>query len=217
MYSEGWIALGAIGTLLIVAINLVLILIIPLWKRPKFSVEFRATAPFCRQTMSQHFSCASDRACTYWIRLKVKNSGRSVAKRCLGRLTEVMDENCRVKQEFDPTQLHWSGSDWEEVPFRTTDLDRDDYEYLDLLTTQENNTEIYFAGDQFPWAPLKVSRAIPNSLPPGKYILCITVYGDDVKPVTKYASLVWGGANIKDVSIQLHDNLRNAKSWLGKQ
>lgn len=215
MGSTQWIALGAIGTLLVVLFNLVVIFFLPWWRRPKFSIEFHAKEPFCREAKSSQFASSLHTLPTYWVRLRVRNSGRSVARRCLAKLVRVMDENGLQKEEYDPMQLHWVITDWGEVPFRAIDLDRDDYEYLDILVTQEGSHDVFLAGDQFPWANYQ-PRAIPYTLPPSKHIVGITVYGDDVKPKTKYTSLIWVGDKIKNIYVEVHDNPRDAKSWFKK-
>ena len=100
-----------------------------------------------------------------------------------------MDKYGLVLDCFDPMQLHWVGTSWKEYPFRNIDLNRGDYEYLDLLVAQANNMHIYITGDQFPCARYE-QRAIPTTLSIGKYILKVTLYGDDVEPKTVYISLV---------------------------
>lgn len=198
-----------------VALNFVVIFVLPWWRSPRFSIEFRAAEPFCRLAKSSQFTSPGNAVPTYWIRLRVRNSGRSVAKRCLAKSVGVMSEDGQQKQEYDPMQLHWVSTDWGEVPFRAIDLGRDDNEYLDVLVTQDNSKDVYLAGDQFPWARYQ-QRAIPNSLPVGRHIVSITVYGDNVKPETKYMSIIWRGSQIKDIDVEVHDNLEDAKSWFKK-
>jgi len=208
-----WIAVGSVATAAIVFLNLFLIFIKPRLEEPKFSIEFETYAPFCRQTTSGTFTSVLGAINTYWLRLRVKNSGKSVAQRCLGKLIKVMDSEAKVIDDFDPMQLHWVGTSWEAVPFTNISLNRQDYEYLDVLVTQEGIYGVYICGDQFVWAKYE-QRGIKNSLEPGKYIIQITVYGDNVKPQTKYLSLIWRGRDYKDISVEIHDTPEKAKGWL---
>lgn len=211
--------MGAIATALVVLINVAILFVIPCCRRPEFSIEYDTGGKFCHPARCTSFLDLKTELPTYWIRLGIRNTGKSVARRCRGKLVKVLDEHGEEKQEYDTMLLHWVITPWKEVPFRTIDLNRDENEYLNLLATQSNNKEAYFAGDQFPLAKSAKDepRAIPNSLPRGKYILVITVYGDDVKPETKYLSLIWHADDMKHVCVELHDDLQNAKSWLNER
>lgn len=213
-----WITVSAIATLLMAAVTFA-VFIRPWFRRPKFSIEYYTGGKFCHPAESRSFLDLKTKLPTYWIRLGIKNTGESVARRCLGKLVKVLDEHGKEKQEYDTMPLHWVITSWKEVPFRTIDLNRDENEYLNVLATQSDNKEVYFTGDQFPlakWAKDE-PRAIPKSLPRGKYILVITVYGDDVKPETKYLSLIWQADDMKHVSVKLHDDLQKAKYWFKKR
>lgn len=216
MAAENWIALGSIATALVVLSNIAILIIIPWYRRPKFSIQYSAREPFCRQTLSYKLGRSDTAVQTYWTRLRIINSGKSLAGHCLGKLTKVLDENGRENEGFDPIQLHWVGTNWDDVPFRSVDLNRGDYEYLDVVVTQSNDKEAHFAGDQLPWAEYQ-ERQILDHVPPGKYILGITVYGNDVKPETKYLSLIWRGDDIRHMGVELHNSLGKAKSWLKKR
>lgn len=223
MDTDFWIALGSVATAGIVLINLYLIFIKPRLERPKFAVEFKIGEPFCGKAFSSKFDKSintnqdADVMDTNWFRVKIGNSGKSVAHRCLGKLTEVWNnEEGKVIDQFDPTQLHWVGTDWGAVPFPDISLNRKDYEYLDVIAIQQGDGHLYICGDQFPWAKY-AQRAIRNRLKSGNYILHITAYGDNVDPKTKYLGLMWGGQHFKDISIEIHDTFGKAKAWLDER
>ena len=222
MSTDFWIALGSIATAIVVLINLWLVVFKPRWEKPKFSIGYGDREPYCRHTSSRKIHSGTDRLLgdswvyTLWIRVRVTNSGRSVAKRCLAKLVSVADGHGVELESFDPTQLNWAGASWEARPFETIDLDRGDYEYLNVLLTQASNENIYFAGTELPWTACE-KRGITGKLPPGVYVLKITVYGDDVDPQTKHLALLWGGNDKDDVAVELHDGLDDAKGWLAKQ
>lgn len=217
-----WIILGPIIPLISLLVYLYFRAFLPWWKRPKFSIKFIAQEPFCRTAIASPIdntrSLLTDTATraayeAYWIRLRVKNTGKSVAKNCIGKLVKIIDEDGQEVKNFDPTQLHWVETDWQDKPFRNVNLIRDDHQYLDTLVTQDGADEVYLTGNQFRWT-IYMKRGIINSLPIGKYILVITIYGDDVEPETKYLSLIWGGTGIKDIQVKLHNSLKQASNQL---
>jgi len=214
--SVNWIAISALATTAMVIISFI-VFIRPTFKRPKFSIDYDGGLPFCRQTTSTDFNNSDLWVDTYWVRLRVRNTGKSIAKHCLGKIIKIMDANGQENNNFDIMHLHWVGTGWHEAPFQTLDLNRGESAYLDILAAQSNNRDIYPTGDQFPWAIEYERRQILDRLPPGKYILSISVYGDDVNPETKYVSLIWGGSSIRDFNMEIHDNLGKAKPWLNKK
>lgn len=190
------------------------------WRnRPQFSVEFKQSDPFCRVTWTSDFVHVSQIISTYWIRLEVNNKGKSTAKYCLGKLMKVMNDKGEYIKEYDPMRLHWDSTAWKETPFATVDLSRDELACLDTLVVQ--NKTVFLAGDQHPWSKYE-QRAIPKSLASGMYILQITVYGNEVKPVTKYLSVIvpdgelLNKANETTVKVALSDCLQDAKTSFGK-
>ncbi|MBI4186440.1 MAG: hypothetical protein HY530_02900 [Chloroflexi bacterium] len=222
MDTSIWIALGSVATAVIAGFNIYLL--IKLWsEKPKLSVDFSMDEPFCRTTMSTIFDKftradqSDDVAGTHWFRIRISNSGRSVANRCIGKSIEIW--NCnegKAIDQFDPTQLLWVSTSWKEVPFRDISLKRQEYEYLDVFATQQGDEKVYICGDQFPWAKYE-QRGVRNTLKPGSYIMHIRIYGDNVAPETKYVGIIWGGQNFKDISVAIHDTFRNAKAWIDRK
>lgn len=187
--------------------------------RPRLSLTFEQGDPFCRVTSTSDFICVANVIPTYWIRLKVINKGESMAKLCLGKCIKVMNDKGEYIKEYDPMRLHWDSTRWKDIPFATIDLSRDESAYLDTLVAQNNR--IFFAGDQHPWAQYE-QRAIPNFLSSGTYILLITVYGNEIKPVTKYVSVVIPEGDLLSatsearVKVSISDCLQDAKSSFRK-
>jgi len=218
-----WIAVGSVATAAIVFLNLFLIFIKPRLEEPKFAVEFKMGEPFCGKASSRKldpFIPANkdvDVRSTYWVRVSIRNSGRSVAHRCLGKLIGIWNnDEGKVIDQFEPNQLHWVTTSWGEVPFGNISLNRNDYQYLDVIVAQQGDEHLYICGDQFPWAKYE-QRAIRNRLKPGNYILHITAYGDNVDPKTKYLSLIWGGQHFKDIFVEIHGTFEKAKAWLDER
>jgi hypothetical protein len=214
--SVNWSAVGSIAAAVIVLINLYLLFIKPRWERPRLNIEFGMRAPFCRETISGKFRSTDPKVTvpTYWVRVRIRNSGKATAKSCLGKVTEVMDSDGKVMDEFDPTQMHWVTTDWGRVSFATLDLGgRGDYEYIDLLAVQANDDKAYICGDQFEWAHYP-PRGLRNYLEPGKYVIRFVVYAENAESAEKYLSLVWGGRAIEDIIAKAHDNLDEARDHL---
>lgn len=186
-------------------------LIKPWWNKPKFSIKFDNCTPYCRETWVKGSSTTDDRTYqqvpAYWIRLKITNSGKSLAKRCVGKLAKVMNESGEELSGYDPVQLHWVGTSWEDVPFRYIDLNPSEYEYLDILYTRADSlATALICKDLLP-------RGIPNHFKPGKHRLQITIYGDNVDPKSKTYALTFGASNIKDIRLdEKETNIRRGES-----
>src|SRR3990170_8414429 len=116
-----WVS--AIGTVLAVIVAIVLSvssLIAKWWNKPRFKVEFTNEKPYCRTTNFPQYQA-------YWIRLKVLNVGRSVAKDCKGKLVKIIDaETKEERKDFDPIVLYWVGEPFGEP----IDINENDGEFL---------------------------------------------------------------------------------------
>jgi hypothetical protein len=206
--------LTAIGTIILAIMAilspLVFGLILPHRKRPRFSINFHQMDPYCRSTSANQIGNPANSVLSYWIRLRINNLGISAAKDCRGKLVSIYNANGQDLLNFDPTQLHWVTTSWQDPPFKDIDLDHLDHDYLDVLMTQQGDTKAYIAGDQFPLWTNCQPRGILRSLDPGKYILRITIYGDAVAPLTKFLTVIWKGTTQTDIIARLFDDLNQA-------
>jgi hypothetical protein len=157
----------AIGTLLAV-ITAVILSVAPqisaYLTRPVFKVDFKNEEPYCRTTMEG-----------YWIRLRVVNSGKSVAKNCEGKMVRIIDASIKQeRKDFDPIVLRWVGSTID----KPIDINRNEDEYLDIIQTNalfEKQFLIRAAGVENPMGI--------NLHPPRKdYFLHVELYGANVEP-----------------------------------
>jgi hypothetical protein len=161
-----WIV--AIGSLLAVITAITLAVapqIARYLNRPLFKVDFKNEEPYCRNTMEG-----------YWIRLRVVNSGRSVAKNCIGKMVRIVDASTKQeRKDFDPIVLRWVGSTTD----KPIDINSNEDEYLDVIQTNalfENQFLIRAAG---------VEKDIVgiNLHPPRRdYFIHIELYGANVEP-----------------------------------
>jgi hypothetical protein len=158
----------AIGTLLAVIAAVILSVapqIAAYLTRPMFKVDFKNEEPYCRATMEGH-----------WIRLKVVNSGRSVAKNCEGKMVRIVDASTKQeRKDFDPIVLRWVGSTID----RPIDINRNEVEYLDIIQTSalfEKQFVIRAAG-------VEKDLIGFNLHPPRRdYFLHVELYGANVAP-----------------------------------
>jgi len=204
------IALGAFSTLAVVFVTVYLQFIKPYRRQPRFKIEFDMGKPCCRKT-AVDVKLDNERTYTtqaYWLRIRVWNFGKSVAKRCIGKLVAVMDKDGNLIDQYDPVTLKWVGTDENAVPLWPIDLNPEEYEYLDVLSTRYDvKSHAYIMTD-------RMRRGIPKSLPPGSYILHITIYGDGVSPESKYFSVHWLGQSFTFILMAMHDTLEQAKAYV---
>ncbi|MGZ3952809.1 MAG: hypothetical protein ACXVBZ_15515 [Flavisolibacter sp.] len=158
----------AIGTLLAVITAIILSVapqIATYLTRPIFKVDFKNEEPYCRNTMEG-----------YWIRLRVVNSGKSVAKNCMGKMVRIIDASTKqARKDFDPIVLRWVGSTID----KPIDINRNEDEYLDIIQTNA------LFQKQFLIRAAGVETDPPgiNLHPPRKnYFLHIELYGANVEP-----------------------------------
>ena len=86
--------ISAIGTLLIVVAAVILAVapqISGYLTRQKFNVDFKNEEPYCKTTSEG-----------YYIRLKVVNSGKSVAKDFEGKMVRINAATKQYRKDFDP-------------------------------------------------------------------------------------------------------------------
>lgn len=199
--------LSAIGTIALALVTFIISIVIPWIKKPKFEVEFDNTIPYCREApvigIIHEDGSTTDlppdlisTKLSYWLRLKVINSGNSVAKRCIGKIVKVMDDSGKEITNYDPVMLHWVGTNWAALPFIPIDLNQGEYEFLDILVTANNvSDKVYLCTDSY-------LRGTPKYLPPGTYRIQVTIYGDGVTPFSKQYKVIWGASHYRDIKIE---------------
>lgn len=195
--------LSALGTMLLALITFVIAIVIPWWRKPKFKIEFGNTEPFCRETtlavsgeVQSNITPAIPLTLAYWLRLRVTNSGKSVARRCIGKLAKVKDDSGKELTNHDPVILHWVGTSWDDMPFRPIDLNQGEHEFLDVLVARTDyRGKVLICTDAY-------ARGIPKDLSTSTRRIQITIYGDNVEPRTKEYRLTWGTSDYKDIRLE---------------
>ncbi len=158
--------------------------------RANLTIEFDNMEPYCRKD-------PPNQGQIYWLRVKVTNSGKSVAKRCMGRLVQFIDGKGNPVEDHDPVQLHWVGTPWMPGPelFTLVDLQQCRSEFLDVLLTKPESPPrpLLFMGFQ------QSLRTDP--VPPNIKKIIISVYGDNVDTYTKEYSITWVGNDYNDIRL----------------
>lgn len=118
------------------------------WGKPKVIIEFDNKAPFCRCATPEGTEESRD-----YVRIKVTNAGKSVAKRVRGKLVGVNTGNKIIDEFFDPLFLHWTSIEpirgLDRLGFQTStqyldsvDLNAKEWDYLDVFSTDEKRRSL---------------------------------------------------------------------------
>jgi hypothetical protein len=180
--------LGALCTLALAAVTFVVAILLPFLKKPKFTTKFDNVAPYCiknDKTPPQ----------SYWLRLKVTNSGKAVARNCSGKLVKIIGDAGEITN-YEPVKLHWVGTQWGDMfYFKTIDLNRGEYDFLDILVTRADvqRRAFLFTPDLFGDKPKEI---------PAEARIQVTIHGDDVKPCSREYSISWVGDKYTDIRLK---------------
>lgn len=163
--------LTAIGTIGAVVIALFLNTLLKWYRRPILTIEFENKAPFCRHVPQTNKSIA------YFLRLRVKNTGRSMARDCEGKLVKIQDFNPRYERtDFDPSNLHWAGHGTSNA----ISIHKKAYEYLDIIHVRNDVSSILLKTNEVE------PRGFPFAFPRQDYILDVVLCGKNTEPVEKF-------------------------------
>ena len=199
--------------------------------RPELDIEFEQKEPFCRvafiPTDLEYLTSKYDKKWIddlkkylekngikynpqkppvpgYFVRVKIKNTGRKSAHHCVGKLAEVSDTN-GVRKDFDISPLHWVGhfeienyhrifSGIKQVyslsksnKFEPINLGLDDHQYLDILWTEFGSHLFHINCPRYP------DRGIAYDYEPGMYSLKIIVTSDNAESAEKIINIEWKG------------------------
>jgi len=198
---DSWTSvLTAVGTLLAVAVALFLEPLRNYWQRPQLSIVFRNESPFCRTTsITTNFRTVTA-AESYWIRLRILNKGRSVARKCKVKLVAIAHKDLKtIRQDVDPVVLHWVGSDEVRQAIEESqtiihysrrevlDINSEEYEYADLFCCEKGER------DTLDIQAIDVAaRGINFSPARDNYYVLLTAYAENAKPVTRIFKVACG-------------------------
>lgn len=181
LITADWLtALGTIGAVVVALFLAFLGNLLRKYRKPKLEIEFDNKEPFCRHT---HISNLPNQPEGYFLRLRVRNTGKSIARDCEGKLVRILDADTREERtNFDPTNLHWTGPERK----NTISIHKTAYEYLDVVFVQEHISKIFVYTNE------EQLRGFPFDLPWGNCILDIVLFGKNTEPVEKFFKLEVG-------------------------
>ena len=177
--------------------------------RPSLRIEFSLDEPISRETTIKYgikSNVDPGYRQAFWLRLRITNEGRTVAKKCEGILSEIREYGGSVHKKYDPLTLRWAiaplvkGLEPIDIaPSRSVDLN--------TIVTIEGETHASFATHD------DLTRGIPLGLEPGKYWLRITIFGDNFDPVHRWYAVNWDGKNFKEIQMKEVQDYKSGWPW----
>jgi len=196
---SNWIA--GVSALVMAIIIFCIEIVKPWWLKPRIIIEFNNEKPFCR-----HATVEGTTREQYYVRIRVKNKGKSVARRLRGKLVDAIGKDGVSHKDFDPLFLHWTTIEpprgLDRLNYQLSvryleaiDLNRGEWDYLDVFIREKGKEElIEIATTKTPRACLKELH-ITDEI---EYVK-ITIYGANVDPRTETYKLVWSGAKYDQI------------------
>ncbi|MDZ7725578.1 MAG: hypothetical protein U5R06_22830 [candidate division KSB1 bacterium] len=114
-------------------------------RKPKLHIIYEDKFPFKKLLMVKNGSRPFPPE--VFIRVKVLNSQRKIAKNCFGKITEWYTNGKNVNK-FDPIKLHWVSNNIDD--YSPIDLSKDEFEYLDILLTKKDQSKIQVYSNTHP-------------------------------------------------------------------
>jgi hypothetical protein len=128
----------------------------------------------------------------HYVRVKVLNTGRQIAKQCRAYLVNVEKWN-KSTGKFEPTiycdslQLAWSARANTEEAYRPLDMARDINQFIDIVSTRriKRDYKVMTNPHLYRYEPLFKEH--------GKFRYTVLVSGDNVKPASAKVVFEWSG------------------------
>lgn len=157
----------------------------PHLRRPKLLValdEIRCSAP-----------TISEDSPSWFVRLRVTNSGLSAAVNCSARLLAVCTASGIRLEKFDPLTLYWARQDRHTGHKPLQIQGQGDVEFLDLLQAKSGSITPITLRTAIP-EPMTLARGADDSpspgtaacLRPGKYLFQVGVFSDNTDPALRW-------------------------------
>jgi len=208
----------ALGTMSM-ALAIVYIEIIKPWlHKPKIKIEFENETPFCRRC-----NITDENNFGYFIRLGIRNVGGSLARNLRGKLVEVVSKDGKAYKNFDPLFLHWASTPIiERVDMGKyakwldpIDLNVGEREFLNVFVTKtpekkgkeietdylkrkEKEKGLLYIGTK----PEARGSVMKLKISEGLRYFKITIYGENIDPITEKYELDWDGKNYDRINMQ---------------
>jgi hypothetical protein len=171
-------AIGTLGAVILALLTIFIGAIRRHLNKPILEVTFENQEPYCRETqvtVALPVGHAKDRG--YWLRLRVRNRGRSIARHCQGKLVSITEPVGDSRTDFDPIVLQWVTSN------NPIDIGKEEFEYLDVLHSVKTRPDVFFIGAN---TSRPAEETGINLTPPRQdYLLRIVIYGENADPLHK--------------------------------
>jgi hypothetical protein len=158
--------------------------------RAQLKLEFDQSSPFLVEAVSRDLAGEQDKYEMQFIRIKVTNIKRHLARSCRAFLINVEKENGRGVFEqthyYDSLQLTWASETHD--PFREIDLPNGINKYIDVISTRSDRHSFY------PHIEFSASRLAEELFTePGTFRFTILVSGDGIDPEVAKLVFSWKG------------------------
>lgn len=146
--------------------------------RPVLKFQFDNKEPFCRKipNILDPTTGKVTQLNSYYVRLRVRNIGKSIARNCKGKLIVVAHKDLgTLRQDFDPVILRWVGN------YNSTgvlDINSKEYEYLDLFSTNEQSDRFHIAAIDY-----GIPRGITMDPQRDDYFILVSVYAENADSI----------------------------------
>jgi hypothetical protein len=174
----------AIGSFVAALVALFVVIYFEIWKakrdRPKLTIEYDNADPQCHRLAAQGPVGGKP---SYFIRLKIVNTGNAPAKECVGRLAAIANEDGTFRSDWDISSLIWTAQETPQPKYLSA---KGDYSFLDVVWTVQGERIFRIRTDSTP-------RAIKLEYEPGQYYFQIKVYAEKAEPIEQWFRVNWYG------------------------
>jgi len=131
---------------------------------------------------------------SWFIRLRIENTGGTVVANCFGRLLKILDKEGQHLKRFDSLDLYWTRQDRPDN-YQPLDIhESGDFTYLDIAQVKEAENAL-IPRVVIPERHRLVSPpgyiGEPEHLPPGIYYMQIAVYADNASIEPTWFEVEW--------------------------
>lgn len=202
--------ISAIGTLLAVSVALFAVFwpsILRRLNKPKLIFEFDNKEPYCRRipNILDPRTGKITQLKSYYVRLRIKNKGRSIARNCKGKLIAIAHKDLgTLRQDFDPVILRWVGN---YNSSGVLDINSREYEYLDVFSTNEKSDRFHIAAIDY-----SIPRGITMNPQRDDYFILVSVYAENAEPIDKVYKIT-NGARYDDIILSTATEKQTEKTY----
>ena len=131
---------------------------------------------------------------SWFIRLGIENTGRTVAANCFGRLLRVLDKKDQHLKRFDSLDLYWTRQDRPDY-YQPLDIrESGGFTYLDIAQVKEAENALILRvviPDRHRLVSPSGHIGKLEHLPPGIYYMQIAVYADNASIEPTWFEVEW--------------------------